>query len=70
MPRTVAHRRSGFAVVIVLALLSVTLALSYSMMRVQSTTNQIQQNMSRQSDARQAALSGLSAGIRQMYDAD
>lgn len=63
-------RREGFAVVIVLALLSVTLALSYSMMRVQSTTSQIQQNMSRQADARQAAISGLSAGIREMYESD
>lgn len=63
-------RREGFAVVIVLALLSVTLALSYSMMRVQSTTSQIQQNMSRQADARQAAISGLSAGMREMYESD
>lgn len=59
--------RQGFAVVIVLALLTVTLALSYSMMRVQATTNEIQRNMSRQSDARQAAISGISAGIREMY---
>ena len=63
-------RRRGFAVIIVLALLSVTLALSYSMMRVQSTTNQIQQNLSRQSTARQAAISGLSAGIREMYESN
>ncbi len=64
------YRRDGFAVVIVLALLSVTLALSYSMMRVQSTTSQIQRNMSRQSDARQAAISGLSAGMRAMYESN
>lgn len=64
---TFPHRRKGFAVVIVLALLSVTLALSYSMMRVQSTTSQIQHNMSRQADARQAAISGVSAGVREMY---
>lgn len=64
------HRREGFAVVIVLALLSVTLALSYSMMRVQSTTSQIQRNMSRQADARQAAISGISAGVREMYESD
>lgn len=63
-------RREGFAVVIVLALLSVTLALSYSMMRVQSTTSQIQRNMSRQADARQAAISGVSAGVRKMYESD
>lgn len=59
--------RRGFAVVIVLALLTVTLALSYSMMRVQATTNEIQRNMGRQADARQAAISGISAGIREMY---
>ncbi|GAA4422551.1 LamG domain-containing protein [Bremerella cremea] len=63
-------RRDGFAIVIVLALLSVTLALSYSMMRVQSTTHQIQSNMSRQADARQAAISGISAGVREMYESD
>ncbi|WDI42478.1 LamG-like jellyroll fold domain-containing protein [Bremerella sp. P1] len=67
---SIRYRRKGFAVVIVLALLSVTLALSYSMMRVQSTTSQIQQNMSRQADARQAAISGVSAGVREMYEAD
>lgn len=63
-------RRRGFAVVIVLALLSVTLALSYAMMRVQATTNEIQRNMGRQADARQAAVSGISAGVREMYKAD
>ncbi len=62
--------RQGFAVVIVLALLTVTLALSYSMMRVQATTNEIQRNMSRQADARQAAISGISAGVREMYKSD
>ncbi|MHC2066828.1 LamG-like jellyroll fold domain-containing protein [Bremerella sp. T1] len=68
--RTIRPRREGFAVVIVLALLSVTLALSYSMMRVQTTASQIQRNMSRQADARQAAISGVSAGIRKMYESD
>lgn len=63
-------RRRGFAVVIVLALLSVTLALSYAMMRVQATTNEIQRNMGRQADARQAAISGISAGVREMYKAN
>ena len=63
-------RRRGFAVVIVLALLSVTLALSYAMMRVQATTNEIQRNMGRQADARQAAVSGISAGVREMYKAN
>jgi len=63
-------RRRGFAVVIVLALLSMTLALAYSMMRVQSTSSQIQSNMDRGVDARLAAISGLSIGIRKMHDAD
>ncbi|RCS42090.1 hypothetical protein DTL42_19875 [Bremerella cremea] len=68
MPRRSSQsERSGFAVVIVLALLTVTLALSYSMMRVQANTNEIQRNMSRQANARQAAISGISAGLREMY---
>jgi len=71
MPRTIRPlRRRGIAVVIVLALLTMTLALSYSMMRVQATTSQIQNNFDRQADARQAAMSGIAAGIRKMHQDD
>ncbi|PHS16991.1 MAG: hypothetical protein COA78_03355 [Blastopirellula sp.] len=60
--------RRGIAIIVVLALLSITVALSYSMMRLQVTANQIQINVNRQGNARQAALSGLSIGIRQMHE--
>ncbi|MGY8771455.1 MAG: LamG-like jellyroll fold domain-containing protein, partial [Pirellulales bacterium] len=46
----------------------ITVALSYSMMRLQVTSSQIQINVNRQGNARQAALSGLSIGIRQIRE--
>jgi hypothetical protein len=58
--------RRGFTVLVVLALISITLALSYSIMRSQMTGIQIQSNSDRGNLARQAALAGLSAGLRSM----
>ncbi|MFI4876725.1 MAG: LamG-like jellyroll fold domain-containing protein [Blastopirellula sp. JB062] len=63
-------RRSGVAVVIVLALLSITLAMSYAMMRTQMTASQIERNLNRAGSARHAALSGLAIGVRKMHSAD
>jgi hypothetical protein len=60
------RRRSGFAVILVLALISITLALSYAMMRSQTTATQMQSNCDLNTLARQAALTGLSSGLRQM----
>jgi hypothetical protein len=58
------------AVLVVLALISVALAMSYSIMRSQMTGVQLQANDDRGERARQAALAGLSAGLRSMRLAD
>jgi type II secretory pathway pseudopilin PulG len=64
------RRRRGLAVIIVLAILSITLALSYSVMRTQVTAVQIQNNAGRRAEARQAAQAGVSAAMRRMHQAD
>ncbi|UUO08870.1 LamG domain-containing protein [Blastopirellula sp. J2-11] len=63
-------RRRGIAVVIVLALLSITLAMSYAMMRTQMSAAQIERNLHRAGSARHAALSGLAIGVRKMHAAN
>src|SRR5262245_51475877 len=59
-------RRRGMSVLIVLGLLAITLAVSYAMMRTQSTNIQIHNNYQRRGDARQAAYAGLSMALRAM----
>lgn len=68
--RRAAGRRRGLSVIIVLGLLAITLSLSYAMMRTQMTSAQIQTNLNKRNDARQAALTGLMIGIRKMHDED
>jgi hypothetical protein len=63
-------QRRGVAIIVVLGLISIAMALSYTMMRAQGTTLKIQQNSSRRFDARQAALSGLMAGLGHLHQAD
>ncbi|MBI3839458.1 MAG: hypothetical protein HY288_16180 [Planctomycetia bacterium] len=58
--------RRGFTVLVVLALISITLALSYSIMRSQMTGIQIQSNSDRGNLARQAALAGVNVALRNM----
>ncbi|MEQ8785583.1 MAG: hypothetical protein RIC55_04760 [Pirellulaceae bacterium] len=58
------------AVLIVLAILAITLALSYSVMRTQVTAVQIQSNASRRDNARQAAEAGMHIALRRMHDDD
>jgi len=53
-------------VLVVLALVSIALAMSYSIMRSQMVGMQLQANNSRGNQARHAALAGLSVGLRQM----
>jgi Tfp pilus assembly protein PilX len=62
-------RRRGVAVLIVLAILAITLALSYSVMRSQVTAVQIQSNAMRRDDARQAAEAGMHIALRRMHEA-
>ena len=58
--------RPGAAVLVVLALVSVALAMSYAVLRSQTVGMQLQANNSRGSHARHAALAGLSVGMRKM----
>jgi hypothetical protein len=61
-------RRRGMTIVVVLGLIAMTLALSYAMMRSQVTSAQIQENLGRRVDARQAAMAGLWAALRRMNE--
>jgi hypothetical protein len=65
-----ARSRRGVAVVLVLGVLGVTLAVFYAMMRTQTTSVSIQENVNRKDDARQAAQAGVTAGMRRLHDAD
>lgn len=59
--------RRGMSVLIVILLVSVTMAVSYSVLRSQSAAIHIQQNASRQGDARAAALTGVAVAIKKMH---
>jgi hypothetical protein len=61
-------KRLGIAVVVVLGLLTITLALSYALLRTQATTTLIARNSSRLLDARLAAEAGLAAALRKMHE--
>jgi len=59
-------RRRGVTLIVVLTLISVTLALSYGILRTQMATVQVQANGARGDLARQAAMSGLAYGLQKM----
>jgi hypothetical protein len=59
-------RRPGMTVLVVMALISIALAMSYSIMRSQMTGIQLQANSDRRNMARQAALAGMNAAMRNM----
>src|SRR5258708_3850443 len=63
-------RRRGVAIVLVLGLLSLTLALSYALLRSQTIAAQVQQNSQRTVSARLAAQTGLSVALRKMQEAN
>lgn len=58
------------AVLVVVVLLSITMALCYSVMRSQGTALRIQQNASLRIGARQAALTGLTLALKEMHTSD
>ncbi len=62
------HRagRRGMTVLVVLALVSIALAMSFAIMRSQMTGVQVQANNARSDQARAAAYAGLSAAMRAM----
>jgi hypothetical protein len=65
--RSPKHRRGGMTVIVVLGVISITLALSYAMLRSQVTSVAIQSNLERNNAARQAAYAGVSAALRAMH---
>lgn len=67
-PKRPRSQRLGIAVVVVLGLLTITLALSYALLRTQATTGLIARNSSRMLDARLAAEAGLAAALHQMHE--
>ena len=62
-------RRRGVSVIFVLALVSMTLALSYAMLRSQATTEQTTRNTNHRGAARQAAMTGMSIALHKINDA-
>lgn len=70
MWRSKRHRRRGMTVLLVLGLLSITLALSYAMLRTQTTSARIQANQQVRFDARQAAMTGMQIALRKMHEAN
>jgi hypothetical protein len=60
------RERGGFTILMVLALISMTLGVSYSLLRTQAASARSSNNSETRIGARQAALSGLSAGIRRI----
>jgi hypothetical protein len=60
--------RAGMAIVLVLGILAITMALSYSVMRSQTTAVQIQTNTRHIARARLAAMTGISAALRKMHE--
>jgi len=61
--------RRGVALIMVLSVISVALALSYAMLRSQTTQLIVEENGSRTLDARQAAMAGMNLAIQKMHDA-
>jgi hypothetical protein len=59
--------RRGMSLIVVLVVLSVSMALACAVLRTQGATVQLARNTDRQDTARRAALSGLTAAIRRMH---
>ena len=64
------RQRRGLAILLVMGVIAITMAMSYALMRSQFTVTKIQENATRHSDARQAAVAGISHAMRVMHDAD
>jgi hypothetical protein len=66
--RTARAWRKGMTVIVVLGVISITLALSYAMLRSQVTAVEIQSNLDRANSSRQAAYAGISAALRALHN--
>ena len=62
--------RRGMTLVLVMLIVSVTLAAGYAVLWSQGNALQIQQNSTSRVQARQAALAGMSIGLQRMHDTD
>lgn len=62
--------RRGATLILVMVIISVTLATAYALLATQGTTQQIQQNSSSRIQARQAAMAGMSIALRRMHQLD
>jgi hypothetical protein len=60
------RRRRGMAIILVLAMISMTMAVSYSLLRSQSAQLKSAGGSDLRTEAREAALSGMSAALRRM----
>lgn len=67
-PQTARFSRQGASIALVLSIIAITMATSYVIMRAQFATTRVQQNGSRRALARQAAMIGISAGMRKMEE--
>ena len=68
--RSPGRTRRGVAVLVVLMLISITMALAYAVMRSQGTALQIQNNANLRNSARQAAVTGLTIALKKMHTSD
>lgn len=60
--------RRAAAIVVVLLMISITLVISYAVMRSQATMLTIQHNSDSRARAHQAAITGLAIGLRKMHE--
>ncbi len=65
--RRLARRRRGVALLVVIGMLAMTLAVTYAMLRVQTTATSISQNQHRMGDARSAALTGMNVALAKIH---
>jgi Tfp pilus assembly protein PilX len=65
-PPRAASRRRGYTMILVLLMIAMTMTVSYSVLRTQSSSTKMANNGSLQFRARQAAWTGMSAGMRRI----
>lgn len=66
-PRARRRECRGLAIILVLAMISMTMAVSYSLLRSQTAQLKSAGGSDLRTEAREAALSGMSAALRKMY---
>ena len=64
------RRRTGFALLVVLTIISVSIAMTYAVMHRQSVMLQVQQNNGTRVTARHAAITGMNVALRKMHQSN